>query len=90
MRLVREWLGIDAIDDSEKDSLVYPDFAGEKAKIVAESSDFVRAVAFESSGNVSELFGAHWTVNSGPLSLYQTAGAGPFLIRRSSPIASAS
>jgi hypothetical protein len=77
VRLVREWLGIDGIDDSAKDSRVYPDFEKEKPKIVAESSDFVRAVAFQSTGNVSELFGAHWTVNSGPLELYKTAGNGP-------------
>jgi hypothetical protein len=77
VRLVREWLGIDGVDGSAKDSLVYPDFKNEKSKIVAESSDFVRAVAFQSTGNVSELFGAHWTVNSGPLELYQTAGDGP-------------
>jgi hypothetical protein len=77
VRLVREWLGIDGIVDSAKDSLVYPDFADAKAKIVAESSDFVRAVAFQATGNVSELFAANWTVNSGPLELYQTAGSGP-------------
>jgi hypothetical protein len=77
VRLVREWLGIDGIDDSAKDSLVYPVFEKEKPKIVAESSDFVRAVAFQSTGNVSELFGAHWTVSSGPLELYKTAGNGP-------------
>jgi len=77
VRLVREWLGIDRIADAAKDSLVYPQFDGLKPKIVAESIDFVRAVAFESTGNVSELFGATWTVNSGPLSLYETAGSGP-------------
>jgi hypothetical protein len=77
VRLVREWLGIDGIDDSAKDSLVYPGFEKEKPKIVAESSDFVRTVAFQSTGNVAELFGAHWTVNSGPLELYKTAGNGP-------------
>ena len=77
VRLVREWLGIDRIDDSAKDSLVYPDFEAEKPRIVAESTDFVRAVAFESTGNVSELLGARWTVSSGPLALYQSAGTGP-------------
>ncbi|HWP07496.1 MAG TPA: DUF1592 domain-containing protein, partial [Polyangiaceae bacterium] len=77
VRLVREWLGIDRVDDSAKDTLVYPDFAALKPSIVAESKDFVRAVAFESTGNVSELFGANWTVNSGPLALYRTAGSGP-------------
>jgi len=77
VRLVREWLGTDRIGESTKDSLVYPEFAGLKAQMVTESSDFVRAVAFESTGNVAELFGADWTVNSGPLSLYRTAGDGP-------------
>jgi len=77
VRLVREWLGVDGIDDSAKDSLVYPDFEALKPKIVAESKDFVRAVAFESTGSVSELFSANWTVDSGPLSLYETAGKGP-------------
>jgi hypothetical protein len=77
VRLVREWLGIDRIDASAKDSLVYPGFEREKARIAAESRDFVRAVAFESTGNVSELLGARWTVSSGPLALYRTAGKGP-------------
>lgn len=77
VRLVREWLGTDRIDVSAKDTLVYPDFSALKPQMVAESKDFVRAVAFESSGNVSELFGADWTVNSGPLALYQTDGSGP-------------
>jgi Protein of unknown function (DUF1592)/Protein of unknown function (DUF1588)/Protein of unknown function (DUF1595)/Protein of unknown function (DUF1587) len=77
VRLVREWLGIDRIDTSAKDSLTYPGFEHEKARIAAESRDFVRAVAFESTGNVSELLGADWTVSSGPLALYRTAGDGP-------------
>jgi hypothetical protein len=77
VRLVREWLGIDRVHDLAKDTLVYPEFEGLKSSIVAESQDFVRAVTFESTGNVSELFGASWTVNSGPLALYRTAGTGP-------------
>ena len=77
VRLVREWLGVDGIADSAKDSLVYPEFESLKPKMVAESEDFVRAVAFASKGTVSELFDATWTVNSGPLSLYQPAGRGP-------------
>ena len=79
VRLVREWLGIDRIDASAKDSLVYPNFENDKTRIVAESRDFVRAVAFESTGDVSELLGARWTVSSGPVALYRTAGDGPAL-----------
>jgi hypothetical protein len=79
VRLVREWLGIDRIDASAKDSLVYPTFEDDKASIVAESRDFVRAVAFESTGTVGELLGARWTVSSGPLALYRSTGNGPAL-----------
>ena len=77
VRLVREWLGIDGIRESGKDSILYSEYASEKPRIIAESEDFVRAVAFESTGTVSELFGATWTVNSGPLSMYQPTGSGP-------------
>jgi hypothetical protein len=77
IRLVREWLGVDRIDQSAKDSLVYPEFEAQKSAIVAESKDFVRAVAFQASGTVSDLLGARWTVDSGPLSLYRTDGQGP-------------
>jgi hypothetical protein len=77
VRWIREWLGIDRVDESAKDTLVYPNFPGEKPSIVAESRDFVRAVAFASTGTVSELFGATWTVDSGPLDLYEPDGPGP-------------
>jgi hypothetical protein len=77
VRLVGEWLGIDGIRQSAKDSLLFSEFATEKPRIVAESEDFVRAVAFASTGTISELLGATWTVDSGPLALYQPAGSGP-------------
>jgi hypothetical protein len=77
VRLVREWLGIDRIERRGKDSLVYPDFASDRPSIIAESKDFVRAVAFRASGTLSELFGATWTVDSGPLELYETGAKGP-------------
>jgi hypothetical protein len=77
VRLVREWLGIDRIRESTKDSILFSEFSSEKPRIIAESEDFVRAVAFESTGTVSELLGATWTVDSGPLSLYRPLGSGP-------------
>jgi hypothetical protein len=77
VRLVREWLGIDDVRNTAKDTLVYPSYDGLKSQIVAESSDFVQAVAFQSTGLVSELLGARWTVDSGPLALYQPLGPGP-------------
>lgn len=78
IRLVREWLGIDRITSTSKDSLVYPRFEQQKSKIIAESSDFLKALVFKSTGTVKELFSADWTVSSGPLDLYKLAGgAGP-------------
>jgi hypothetical protein len=77
VRMVREWLGLDPIDTTAKDSIVYPTFAAEKSKIVAESKDFIKAVLFRGQGTVSELLGADWTVNSGPLDMYGTGEAGP-------------
>ncbi|HET9932383.1 MAG TPA: DUF1588 domain-containing protein, partial [Polyangiaceae bacterium] len=77
VRLVREWLGIDRIDASAKDSLIYPDFEAQKPRIVAESQDFVRAVTFQSTGTVAELIGARWTVDTGPLGMYQAGARGP-------------
>jgi hypothetical protein len=77
VRLVREWLGIDGIRESAKDASLYSEFATEKPRIIAESEDFVRSVVFESTGTLSELLGATWTVDSGPLSLYRPLGAGP-------------
>jgi hypothetical protein len=76
-RMIREWLGIDQVEDSSKDSLIYPEFDAHKSRIVAESKDFVKAVAFQGTGTVAELLGADWTVDSGPLDLYTSAGAGP-------------
>jgi hypothetical protein len=77
VRLVREWLGIDGVHETAKDTLIYPEFVDEKPRIVAESSDFVRAVAFDATGTVGELIGADWTVNSAPFALYRTDGDGP-------------
>jgi hypothetical protein len=62
VRVVREWLGIDGIDGTAKDSTVYPQFAAVKDAIVAESKDFVHEVLVSSTGTVSELLGADWTI----------------------------
>lgn len=77
VRLVGEWLGIDGIAQSAKDSILFSAFATEKPRMVAEREDFVRAVAFASTGTISELLGAPWTVDTGPLAFYEPAGIGP-------------
>lgn len=79
VRLIREWLGIDRIENTAKDSNIYGQFDGVKAAMVAESHDFVKAVLEESSGDVRDFLGATWTVSSdnGLLGLYgASSGSG--------------
>jgi hypothetical protein len=77
VRLLREWLGVDRITETSKDALVYKNWESSKAAIVAESVDFPRRVVFESTGKLSELLAADWTVSTAPLSLYRAQGSGP-------------
>ncbi len=78
VRVLREWLGIDRIANSSKDTLVYPQFANRKTAIVAESQDFPKAVTFQSTGSIKELLGANWTVSTGPVDMYaRPGGNGP-------------
>lgn len=62
IRLIREWLGIDRIENTAKDSNIYAVFDTVKPAMVAESQDFVQAVLEESSGDVRDFLGATWTV----------------------------
>ncbi|HEU5075172.1 MAG TPA: DUF1588 domain-containing protein [Polyangiaceae bacterium] len=72
VRLIREWLAIDRIETTAKDSNIYTEFDGVKPAMVAESHDFVQAVLEESSGDVRDFLGATWTVtaDNGLLDLY--------------------
>jgi len=62
VRVIREWLGIDGIAATDKDSNVYPNFSAAKASIATESQSFVREVLLNSTGTVGELLGADWTI----------------------------
>jgi len=64
VRLVREWLGIDAIAEIDKDSNVYPAFAAHHDAIVAESVSFIDEVLGDGAGTLQELLGAEWTIIS--------------------------
>jgi hypothetical protein len=70
VRVVREWLGIDDVADTAKDTTVYPAFAGVRDGIDAESVDFVTEVLRSSSGSVSDLFGADWSIVGPSLGSY--------------------
>jgi len=62
VRVVREWLGIDGIDETDKDSNVYPTFAAHHDAIAAESASFIDEVLTNGAGTVEELLGAEWTI----------------------------
>lgn len=71
-RLIREWLELDRIENTAKDSNIYGEFDKMKEAMVSESHDFVQAVLEESSGDVRDFLGANWTVtgNTDLLKLY--------------------
>jgi len=79
VRVVREWLGIDGISGTAKDTTVYPAFAGARDAIAAESVDFVNEVMQSSNGAVGDLLGADWSIVGNDLasSYYNVTGAGP-------------
>lgn len=66
VQLIREWLELDRIATTDKDSNVYPQFASLRDAIEEESYAFVRAVldpqAQVSGNDVATLLGANWTV----------------------------
>jgi hypothetical protein len=81
-RMVEEWLGIDAITQTAKDSNAYPDFAALRDAMKQESDDFVSEVMWKSSGSVSDLLSADWTIASDPLArMYLNMSGGQAVAR---------
>lgn len=77
VRVVREWLGIDRIATTAKDSTIYPDYAQLKDSIERETEGFVKEVFATTPGTVGDLLGADWTVADGPLlAMYGGSGEG--------------
>jgi hypothetical protein len=77
VRVVREWLGIDRIGETAKDSNVYPDFAGVKGSLERETTEFLQVLVSQKGGSVRELLAGAWTVADAPLAqLYGTSAAG--------------
>ncbi|HET8938051.1 MAG TPA: DUF1592 domain-containing protein [Polyangiales bacterium] len=60
-RMVEEWLGIDRIADTAKDSNVYPEFAGLRDAMQKEADAFVTEALWKRGGTVSDLMTADWT-----------------------------
>ncbi|WP_437947798.1 DUF1592 domain-containing protein [Sorangium sp. So ce296] len=77
VRVVREWLGIDRIAMTAKDSNVYGEFAAVRPSMEIETEAFVNEVLSSSTGTVGELLGADWSVIDEPLrGFYGAQGAG--------------
>jgi Protein of unknown function (DUF1592)/Protein of unknown function (DUF1588) len=77
VRFVREWLGVDRIAETSKDTNVYPEFDGVKASMEIETDRFVVEVLTGSTGTVGELLGADWSVVDAPLAaFYGASGQG--------------
>jgi Protein of unknown function (DUF1588)/Protein of unknown function (DUF1592)/Protein of unknown function (DUF1595)/Protein of unknown function (DUF1587) len=74
VRVIREWLGTDQLENTAKDSTVYPSFATLKSAMVTDATDFINAIGSQAPGTrtLQELFGADWTSTKDPglLSLY--------------------
>jgi hypothetical protein len=77
VRIIREWLGTDQLEDTAKDTTVYPAFAALKPAMVAETTDFIVDLVGLGQGNrtVQEMLGADWTSTQDPdlLKVYEAS-----------------
>ncbi len=64
VRVVREWLGIDDVARREKSASIYPEFADASEAMEEESRAFIEEVLFRSTGTLTELLTADWTIVS--------------------------
>jgi hypothetical protein len=78
VRVVREWLGVDRITDTAKDTTVYTDWTTTmRASMDGESKKFIDEVVQRSTGTVGELLSANWSIyDSGLNALYGVNSAG--------------
>lgn len=75
VRMVHEWLELDRLESTAKDTQIYPRFTALKPEMLRESRAFVAAVLADdspSTNDLQELLGASWTVaGPGLTQLYQ-------------------
>jgi hypothetical protein len=67
VRVVREWLGIDRIGETAKDSTVYSQFGDVKASMERETTEFLQVLVSQKNGSLRELLAANWTMADAPL-----------------------
>ncbi|MET0593908.1 MAG: DUF1592 domain-containing protein [Polyangiaceae bacterium] len=74
-RIVEEWLGIDRITDTAKDSNAHPKFAGLKDAMKSEADLFVKEVMWKTTRSIADLLSADWTMtDNAALSTFYGAG----------------
>ncbi len=77
IRLVLEWLGMDAVDSEPKDVGLFPEWASLRADVLAESKAMVDASVFGKDGTLQSLFSTTQTTVSPALAkFYGLPGAG--------------
>jgi hypothetical protein len=80
VKIVKEWLGTDKISETAKDSNVYPEYAGVKAAMEAETTQFLSKAVTSgaaSGGSLAELLGGSWSMVNKPLaSVYGVSAPG--------------
>jgi hypothetical protein len=74
-RIVEEWLGIDRIAETGKDSNAYPDFVGLKDAMKKEADAFVNEVMWKTTHDVGDLLSADWTIADNSLAQMYGGGA---------------
>jgi hypothetical protein len=77
VRLLREWLAIDRIETTAKDTNIYPAFDGVKPAVASESHAFLNAVLDENSGSLSALLSADVSADNALASVDSASGALP-------------
>jgi hypothetical protein len=78
VRVIREWLGIDRIADTAKDNTVYTRFTpAARTSMDTETRKFINEVVVNSTGTVSELLSANWSIVDSTLApIYGVTSAG--------------
>jgi hypothetical protein len=67
VRIVREWLGIDRIGDTAKDTNIYPEFSNSKAAMEQETTQFLSELVANRQGSLSQLIAGDWTMANATL-----------------------
>ena len=78
VRVVREWLGVDRILETAKDTTIYSGFTtGARTSMDTETKKFIDEVVQRSTGTVGELLAANWSIVDSTLApIYGVTSAG--------------